>query len=59
MNERTSHKIETLTIRISMRLRRRGGRQLYGTGGHDAERCRRQAGRDPTGHLVLIPQEDE
>jgi hypothetical protein len=28
MSDRTSHEIETLTIRIPMRLQRRGGRKL-------------------------------
>ena len=31
MGERTSHEIETLTIRIPIRLRRRGGRKLIMT----------------------------
>jgi ParB-like chromosome segregation protein Spo0J len=31
MNDRTSHEIETLTIRIPMRLQRRGGRKLIMT----------------------------
>ena len=31
MSERTSHEIETLTIRIPMRLQRRGGRKLIVT----------------------------
>ena len=31
MTERTSHEIETLTIRIPMRLQRRGGRKLIMT----------------------------
>jgi hypothetical protein len=31
MSDRTSHEIETLTIRIPMRLQRRGGRKLIMT----------------------------
>jgi hypothetical protein len=31
MTERTSHEVETLTIRIPMRLQRRGGRKLITT----------------------------
>jgi hypothetical protein len=31
MTERTSHEVETLTIRIPMRLQRRGGRKLIVT----------------------------
>src|SRR5919106_1133879 len=42
MSDRTSHEVETLTIRIPMRLQRRGGRKLIMTpeGVADAYVCR-------------------
>ena len=46
MSDRTSHEIETLTIRIPIRLQRRGGRKLIMTpegGGADAEAALRRS----------------
>jgi hypothetical protein len=43
MSDRTSHEIETLTIRIPIRLQRRGGRKLIMTQGRHRLRRSRAA----------------
>jgi hypothetical protein len=53
MSDRTSHEIETLTIRIPIRLQRRGGRKLIMTPEGAAEPARRPS-RDETLVKALI-----